>query len=270
MSNKALVKDYMTRDVITVTPDTPQEAIISLMTETGHDGFPVKVNGEVIGMVTAFDLLLNPGIHSVREIMSTDVVVASEDMSINDAARVMFRMGISRLPVIDHRNWLVGILTNTDIVRSHIERSTPMKVNYFKKTLEQLYGIKTEITRMKVPTNKLRPTQNKVFADELQGRTYELKRGLAEPTIVVKTGDRFVLVDGHHRTVAALQLGCKEIDSYVIVLDQDMKLGMEKTADLNGIYSFDDIEIIDDAQHPLIAITSTLRKAKKKEDKRKK
>lgn len=262
MSSSALVKHYMTKEVITVTPDTPNEEVIKLMKTTGHDGFPVKINGGVMGMVTAFDLLLKPWDHSVKDIMSTDIVVADQDMSINDAARVMFRMGISRLPVIDKDEKLVGIITNTDIVRSHIERSTPMKVNYFKKTLEQLYGVKTKLIRMKVPTEKLRPTQNKIYADELQGRTYELKRGLAEPTITVKSGDRFILVDGHHRTVAASQLGYKEIDSYVIELEKDIKLGLEKTADKEGIYTLDDIEIIDDAQHPLIAITGTLRKEK--------
>jgi len=36
---------------------------------------------------------------------------------------------------------------------------------------------------------------------------------------------------------------------------------MEKTADLNGVYTLDDIEVIDDAQHPLIAITTSMRKA---------
>jgi len=263
MTSSALVKDYMTRDVITVTPDTPNEEVIKLMKATGHDGFPVKTDGKVIGMVTAFDLLLKEWVPHVEGIMSRDVVVSDQEMSINDAARVMFRMGISRLPVVDKDENLVGILTNTDIVRSHIERSTPMKVNYFKKTLEQLYNIKTKIVRMKVPIENLRPTQDKIYADELQGRTYELKRGLAEPTIVVKVGNRYVLVDGHHRTVAARELGYKEIDSYVIKIDKDMKLGLEKTADKNGIFSFRDIEIIDDAQHPLIAITGPLREIKK-------
>jgi IMP dehydrogenase len=269
MSRSALVKDYMTREVITVTQDTPNAEIIQLMKGTGHDGFPVKTDGEVIGMVTAFDLLLKPWVHEVKDIMSTDVVVADQNMSINDAARVMFRMGISRLPVINKEGNLVGILTNTDIVRSHIERSTPMKVNYFKKTLEQLYDIKTKLVRMKVPIDKLRPTQNKIYADELQGRTYELERGLAEPTIVVHVGDRYVLVDGHHRTVAALKLGYNEIDSYVIDLGTDLRLGLEKTADKEAIFSFNDIEIIDDAQHPLIAITgSLLRKEQNKEPKK--
>jgi IMP dehydrogenase len=260
MSSTALVKDYMTKKVITVTPDTSTEEVLELVKLTGHDGFPVKTNGEVIGMVTAFDLLLKNWVDTVEGIMTTDVVVAEKEMSINDAARVMFRMGISRMPVMDKEGKLVGIITNTDIVRSHIERSTPTKVNYFKKTLEQLYGIKTRLVRMKVPIKKLRPTQNKIYADELQGRTYEIERGLAEPTIVVKVGDRYVLVDGHHRTVAALKLGHDEIDSYVIELDEDIKLGIEKTADKEGILTYQDIEVIDDAQHPLIALTGALRK----------
>ena len=135
MTTSTLVKDYMTREVITVTPETPNAEVIQLMKQTGHDGFPVKTNGEVIGMVTAFDLLLKPWVHEVKDIMSTDVVVADQSMSLNDAARVLFRMGISRMPVISDDGALVGIITNTDIVRSHIERSTPMKVRYFKKTL---------------------------------------------------------------------------------------------------------------------------------------
>lgn len=264
MANSAFVKDYMTKKVITVTPDTLNEEVIKLMRATGHDGFPVRTNGEVIGMVTASDLLLKSWNKCVKEIMSTDIVVADQEMHINDAARVMFRMGISRVPVINKEYKLVGIITNTDIVRSHIERSTPTKVNYFKKTLEQLYGIKTMLRRMKVPIDDLRPTQNKIYADELQGRTYELKRGLAEPAIVVKVGNRYILVDGHHRTVAALKLGYNQIDSYVITLNEDIRLGLEKTADKEGIYTFNDIEVIDDAQHPLIALTGTLKKEAQK------
>jgi IMP dehydrogenase len=47
-------------------------------------------------------------------------------------------------------------------------------------------------------------------------------------------------------------------------LDEDIKLGLEKTADKEGIYTFWDIEVIDDAQHPLIALTGTLRKEDQK------
>ena len=267
-NNKSLVSDYMTKEVISVNSNTLNEEVIALMKETGHDGFPV-INKEekIVGIITAFDLLLKDWADYVKDIMSIEVVVAQEDMSISDASRVMFRQGISRLPVISRDGKLKGIITNTDMVRSHIERSTPTKVNYFKKTLEQLYGIKTSLKRKKVSTDDLRPTQDRVYADELQGRVYELKRGLAEPAIVAKTGDRWILVDGHHRAVAAIKLGCNEIDSYVIDLKKDIKLGMERTADSSGIYKFDDIEIIDDAQHPLIAITESMKKNQKKKEK---
>ena len=263
---KSYVKDYMTKDVISVSPETLTEEVIELMRESHHNSYPVVVNDKVVGMVTAFDIVAKPWADTVDGIMSTKLVVANQDLSINDASRVMFRRGISRMPVVNEEGKLVGIITNTDMVRSHIERSTPNKVEYFKNTLEQLYGIKTTLRHMRVDTQKLRPTQDRVYADELEGRTYELKRGLAEPAIVVKTGDRWILVDGHHRAVASSQQGYETVDSYVIDLGQDIKLGMEKTADRAGIKTFDDIEIIDDDKHPLIALTESLQEQEGKED----
>lgn len=267
-NEKSLVRDYMTKEVISVKSSMLNKDIIALMKETGHDGFPViSKEKKIVGIITAFDLLLKDWADYVKDIMSTDVVVAQDDMSIDDTSRVMFRQGISRLPVVGRNKKLKGIITNTDVVRSHIERSTPKKVKYFKDSLEHLYGIKTDLKRIKVNTTDLRPTQDKIFADELQGRCYELKKGLAEPAIVVKTGNRWILVDGHHRAIAAVKLGCNQIDSYVIDLKKDLRIGMEKTADENGIHTFDDIEIIDDAQHPLIAITESIKKNHKNKEK---
>ena len=255
---KSFVKDYMTKNVISVSPDTETEKIMELMKESHHNSYPVVENNKLVGMVTAFDIVAKEWAETVSGIMSTNLVVANQNLSINDASRVMFRRGISRMPVVDEKGELVGIITNTDMVRSHIERSTPNKVEYFKNTMEQLYGIKTTLKHMPVETNKLRPTQDRVYADELEGRAYELEKGLAEPAIVVKTGDRWILVDGHHRAVASAQKGYETVDSYVVDLGQDIKLGMEKTADKAGIREFEDIMIIDDDKHPLIAITESI------------
>ncbi|MBQ6099772.1 MAG: CBS domain-containing protein [Methanobrevibacter sp.] len=255
---KSYVKYYMTKNVISVSPNTKTDEIINLMKESHHNSYPVVKDNKLVGMVTAFDIVAKPWTETVDGIMTTKLVVANQDLSINDASRVMFRRGISRMPVVNGEGELVGIITNTDMVRSHIERSTPNKVEYFKRTLEQLYGIKTTLKHIAVETDKLRPTQDRVYADELEGRAYELEKGLAEPAIVVKTGDRWILVDGHHRAVASAQRGYETVDSYVIDLGQDIRLGMEKTADKAGIYTFDDIEIIDDDKHPLIALTESL------------
>ncbi len=135
---KSFVKDYMTRNVISVSPETTTTEIIRLMKESDHNSYPVVENNKLVGMVTAFDVVIKDWAEKVKDIMSTKLVVANEDLSINDASRVMFRRGISRMPVVDENGKLVGIITNTDMVRSHIERSTPNKVEYFKSTLEQL------------------------------------------------------------------------------------------------------------------------------------
>lgn len=266
VGKKSFVKDYMTKKVICVSPNTPTEEIIELMRTSRHNSYPVVEDEKLVGMVTAFDVVSKEWADTVDGLMSTKLVVANPDLSINDASRVMFRRGISRMPVVDENSKIVGIITNTDMVRSHIERSTPNKVEYFKKTLEQLYDIKATLRHIPVETNKLRPTQDRVYADELEGRAYELKRGLAEPAIVVKTGNRWILVDGHHRAVASSQQGYETVDSYVIDLGQDIKLGMEKTADKAGIKTFEDIEIIDDDKHPLIALTESLQDQERKSD----
>ena len=263
---KSYVKDYMTKNVINVTPDTKTDDVINLMKESRHNSYPVVDNGKLVGMITAFDIISKEWADTVKDLMTRKLVVANQDLTINDASRVMFRRGISRMPVVDGNGALVGIITNTDMVRSHIERSTPTKVEYFKKTMEQLYGIKTTLKHMPVETNKLRPTQDKVYADELEGRAYELEKGLAEPAIVVKSGNRWILVDGHHRAVASKQKGYETVDSYVVDLGQDIKLGMEKTADRAGIRTFNDIEIIDDDKHPLIALTESLQDQEGKEE----
>ena len=263
---KSFVKDYMTKEVICVSPNTLTEDVRDLMKKSRHNSYPVVKDDKLVGMVTAFDLVSKDWAEKVKDMMSTKLVVANQDLSINDASRVMFRRGISRMPVVDEHGKLVGIITNTDMVRSHIERSTPNKVEYFKNTMEQLYGIKTTLKHMPVETSKLRPTQDRVYADELEGRAYELEKGLAEPAIVVKTGDRWILVDEHHRAVASAQRGYKTVDSYVVDLGKDIKLGMETTADKARIKTFDDIEIIDDDKHPLIALTESLQDQESKGD----
>ena len=66
--------------------------------------------------------------------------------------------------------------------------------------------------------------------------------------------------------MASAQRGYETVDSYVVDLGKDIKLGMEKTADKSGIFTFDDIEIIDDDKHPLIALTESMQDQESKGD----
>lgn len=265
MSDSKKVKDYMTRNVITVTSDMPIQEIKDIIKKTGHDGFPVEEDSCIVGMITASDLLIRDVTPTVEGMMSEDIVIANEELTLSDASRVMFRMGISRLPVTNEDGKVLGIITNTDIIRSHIERSTPEKVNQFRSSLEGIYtGLKTTLTREKLSIDSLIPTQGKVYGDELEGRTYEIERGLAEPILTVEIPNKkYLVVDGHHRLVASDKKGAKEIDAYVIHMNKDIKLGIQSTAEVNGIYSIDDIDIIFDDHHPLIQIITGQRKTKK-------
>ena len=260
-SSKPKVRDYMTEDVVTVQPDeTVGDVIQKIMDDESHSGFPVVDassgrNGELLGFVTAKRLLGRDEDKRVGEVMATNLIVAEPDMRVDDAARVILRSGIQKLPVVDEDGMLLGIISNSDVIRSQIERVTPSKVWKLMRTLESIHDTEVDEERREVPIDELVPTQEKIYADELDGRSYELKRGLAEPLIVVERGDVLVLVDGHHRVIAADRLGIEEMDAYVIVVDEDVELGLEKTARESGLESLEDVKVVDYARHPLIEAT---------------
>ncbi len=247
------VAEYMTRDVATVAPDDSVRRVAEQITNAeGHSGFPVSENGRVLGFVSARDMLLAEDDEPVSRVMSRDLIVAHPDMRLTDAARVILRSGIRKLPVVDDEGSLVGIISNTDVIRSQIERATPEKVGKLRRTLEQIHDVTLTEERREVSIRSLVPTQGKVYADELEGRMYELKEGLAEPLVVIDLGDRMLLADGHHRVLAADRLGIESMDAYVIVIADDVELGMERTAREEGLTSIDDIRVVDYARHPLV------------------
>jgi IMP dehydrogenase len=257
-STTARVREYMTADVETVAPEDTVATVAEWIAESGHDGFPVCADRRVEGFVSATDLLLAADDDPVSAVMSQDLVVADPEMAIADAARVILRSGIRKLPVVDDDGDLVGIISNADIVRSQIERATPEKVGKLSRTLASLHGVDVTKDRRAVELSALRPTQSEVYADELEGRVYELERGLAEPLVVIDTPETLLLADGHHRVLAADRLGIASMDAYVIVIDEPIQLGMERTAHSQGLSSIDDIEVVDYARHPLVETINRL------------
>ncbi|WP_290817043.1 CBS domain-containing protein [Halovivax sp.] len=257
--SKPQVAEYMTRDVATVSPEASVEAVAVRIAESDdHSGYPVCERRRVEGFVTARDLLLAEPEEPIWKVMTTDLIVAHPEMKVTDAARVILRSGIQKLPVVDDAGNLVGIISNADVIRSQIERATPEKVGKLIRTLENIHGIELDQERRTVPLRELIPTQGRVYADELEGRRYELEHGLAEPLVVIDNAGTLLLADGHHRTLAADRLGIDEMDAYVILTESRVDLGMMRTAEKEELSTLEDIEVVDYARHPLVETTKRL------------
>ncbi len=253
--DKKRVRDYMTSDVDTINKTQTARDVITAIKVTLHDGFPIVDGNIVIGYISARDLLFAHPDTKVTEIMSHHLIVADPEMAIGDVARVIIRSGIQKLPVVNEKNELLGIISNTDVVRSQIEHVSPDKVYKLMDTIERLHGIKPHLAKGPVMVQSLLPTQSRIYMDELEGRIYEIKKGLAEPVIVIRKPTQNILVDGHHRAVAAKKLGIKILEAYIIEIMEDFELGLERTARAMNLKTVDDIQIMDYARHPLVAGT---------------
>jgi len=258
-TGRPTVGDYMTRDVATVDlDDTVAEVATRIAESDDFSGFPVTDGRHVEGFVSARDLLLAAEHEPMFRVMSEDIIVAHPDMAVQDAARVILRSGIQKLPVVDDAGNLVGIISNADVIRSQIERATPDKVEKLARTLANIHDVSTADERRMVDLAALTPTQETVYADELEGRVYELERGLAEPLAVIDNGGRLYLADGHHRVKAAERLDIRGMEANVIVLEERVELGMAETAAEADLDCISDIEVVDYARHPLVQTTERL------------
>jgi IMP dehydrogenase len=257
--DEVTVEEYMTTDVDTVAPDAWVTDVVDRLKEgSQYSGFPVVDDDRtLLGYVGAIDLLERPGDESVATVMSRDPVVVRPEMTVKNAARVILRTGHQFLPVVDGERTLLGTFSNGDAVRSGIERTTPTKVQSTREMLERSHDTAVDVTEREVSVDALVPTQREVYADELEGRKYELQHELAEPLIVVSSGSERFLVDGHHRAMAARQLGIKRTLAYVLTVPEgDVgELGFRKVARVAGLESLADIDVNDYLQHPLIEKT---------------
>ncbi|MCQ2086083.1 MAG: CBS domain-containing protein [archaeon] len=253
------VANYMVRDVVSISLNTTVKEAIEKVIHSNFYGFPVTERGYLSGFVTSKELLryVNRPDATMRDVMKGGTVVyAVPSMKISDATRVLFRYGIRNLPVVDNNRKLIGIISNIDIVRSQIEKIRPSKVTSIKSFLESYNDIKIKIMTMDIPMTQILPSQKEVYMDELIGRQYEIEKGLFEPLIVVKRRKGYLIVDGHHRAMAAIRLGIKKSKAIVLEPDDlDVCLGLEKTAEKWGVHTLNDIKIVEGSKHPFIRVT---------------
>jgi CBS domain-containing protein len=137
------VGEVMTRDVVSVTPDTPLKDVAAALVERGVSGLPVcDADGAVVGVLSEADLLVKQGgppersgglfawlvdtasapdlaklrAHTAGEAMTAPAITVESGAPVSEAARTMVSLGVNRLPVVEDGR-LVGIVTRADLVR---------------------------------------------------------------------------------------------------------------------------------------------------------
>ena len=120
-SSSILVKDIMSKALISVNLTTPAFQIANMMQLAGIGAILVKENGIHVGIITDRDFATKitannlPLDTPVEKIMSSPLVTINYDASISTAAVRMTDKKIRKLAVSDNGN-IVGIITSTDLV----------------------------------------------------------------------------------------------------------------------------------------------------------
>jgi CBS domain-containing protein len=127
------VETVMTRDFVSVEPGERLDFVDDVMQLGRIRHMPVLEGGKLVGIVSQRDLLaasLSRALDfdaqqrrsfmrsvEVSEVMSRNPITIAPGASLRDAARVLLRHRIGCLPVVDEAGTVVGLLTETDLLR---------------------------------------------------------------------------------------------------------------------------------------------------------
>ena len=135
-----LVSHWMTKDVITITPDRSMMKASKIMKDKDISRVPVvDEDGKILGIISDRDIKdASPSkattldMHElyyllseikVQDIMTKKVVTIREDETVEKAAVLMLEGNFGGLPVLDSEDRVVGIITDTDIFKVLVEIS---------------------------------------------------------------------------------------------------------------------------------------------------
>jgi len=131
MAGTFSLKDVMTKDVKMVGRDTNMQAVLDMMLEFDISSVVVVQKKKPVGLITHTDILLKmlkpvipPEALKAGQVMTAPVITLDENASMEEAARIMARNKIKKLPVTREEK-LVGIITSMDLI---IEQPTVVEL----------------------------------------------------------------------------------------------------------------------------------------------
>jgi CBS domain-containing protein len=125
-----LAREVMTPDPACCTPVTTLEQVAKLMAHNDCGEIPVvDTADQPIGVITDRDIICrvvaqgkNPMAYSVQDYMTQPVVTVREDAPLTEVVTTMEKHQIRRVPVVDDRGCLTGIISQADVAWTGGER----------------------------------------------------------------------------------------------------------------------------------------------------
>lgn len=131
-----LIQDWMAKDVMTVDENTSLMRATRIMKENRIRRLPVVSHGKLIGIITDRDVkdaspskTTSLDVHElyyllsemkVKDVMTDTPFTLSGTETLEKAALIMLNSRISGLPVVDNNGHLIGLLSETDVLRGFI------------------------------------------------------------------------------------------------------------------------------------------------------
>lgn len=116
------IREIMTKQVETVSPDTPLKEAARMMRDADIGFLPVGENDRLVGTLTDRDIAVravadgkDPNSARVRDAMSPGTAFVFEDQDSSEAATIMSEKQIRRLPVMNRDKRLVGVVAIGDL-----------------------------------------------------------------------------------------------------------------------------------------------------------
>jgi CBS domain-containing protein len=174
-----LIKDLMRRNVGAVQPETPLGIAARRMRDDDVGCLPVLERGRLLGLITDRDIVTRAvaaDAHveraTVRDVMSAGAVFCFADQTADEAQRLMLDHQVNRLPVLDRRNRLVGLVSLGDIAGQR-PKCRPHEVRFYK-TVTTSSGHARDVA---VATVYLSPAVSKEELAAAAIRRFEQDRG---------------------------------------------------------------------------------------------
>ena len=126
MLHSIKAKDYMTANLVTLSPDTSVMEAIRILLDKGISGAPVVDKmGRLVGLLSEKDCMrvaTHAGYYGeaggkVSEFMSPDVITVEGDTSVIEIAKMFMEKPFKRYPVVDD-NRLIGSISRRDVLKA--------------------------------------------------------------------------------------------------------------------------------------------------------